>query len=42
MVEGTLPEEAIKQKNDRIDYNTIYELGFIADNKMTTDTDVFI
>ena len=40
VVEGTLPEEAIKQKNDRIDYNTIYELGFIADNKMTTDTDV--
>ena len=38
VVEGTLPEEAIKQKNDRIDYNTIYELGFIADNKMTTDT----
>ena len=26
VVEGTLPEEAIKQKNDRIDYNTIYEL----------------
>ena len=40
VVEGTLPEEAIKQKNDRIDYNTTYELGFIADNKMTTDTDV--
>ena len=40
VVEGTLPKEAIKQKNDRIDYNTIYELGFIADNKMTTDTDV--
>jgi len=40
VVEGTLPKEAIKQKNDRIDYNTIYELGFIADNKMTTDTNV--
>ncbi|MEN2755254.1 hypothetical protein ABC973_13020, partial [Capnocytophaga sputigena] len=40
VVERTLPKEAIKQKNDRIDYNTIYELGFIADNKMTTDTDV--